>query len=116
MPEVVLAKHAVKKYGEALVGRRVFTQTIGGWPGGSATVTELYHDPAAPDIVLQVKATEDNWLVRNYIAAGELDSDESGVLGYEEIIIENDPPPSLTSEEPDLAVGAIPLQALPEGR
>lgn len=89
MPEVIPAKDAVKKYGKALVGRRVFTQTIGGWPGGSATVTELYHDPAAPEIVLQVKATKDNWLVRSYVAAGELNDHEMGVFDYEELIIED---------------------------
>lgn len=52
------AADLVRDHGEGLVGRRVWTPRNGGWPGGLARVTELYHDPAAPEILFQVEGLE----------------------------------------------------------
>jgi hypothetical protein len=48
------AKHMVLEFGEELIGRVIFTQPFGDWPGGAARVTELTPDPACPEIVMQV--------------------------------------------------------------
>lgn len=49
------AKELVESVGESLVGATVFTKKIGEYPGGPAKVIELNPDPAAPEIVMQVK-------------------------------------------------------------
>lgn len=54
------AADLVRDHGASLVGRRVWTQPYGAWPGGVARVTELYHDENAPDIVFQVEGLEPN--------------------------------------------------------
>lgn len=112
MREILLAGQAVKKYGDSLVGKEIITVRVGAWPGGRAKVFELYNDPAAPEIVLQVKGVENNTRVTRAILSGQLDSDEIGVFENEEIILLE--PPLLTEEESQLVIGAIPLQALPE--
>lgn len=89
MRESILAGDAVKKYGERLVGQEIVTAKVGYWPGGRARVLELYHDPAAPEIVLQVKATQNNTMVTRAIYANRLGGDEIGVFENEEIIIED---------------------------
>jgi hypothetical protein len=53
------AKDLLRDHGEALVGRKVWTQRIGNWPGGLARVTKLYHDESAPDILFQVEGLEE---------------------------------------------------------
>ena len=87
MRTTILAGKAVKKYGEKLVGLEITTAMVGAWPGGRAKVLELYHDPAAPEIVLYIKATPNNTRVTRAIFAGRLDSDEIGVFRNEEIVI-----------------------------
>lgn len=112
MREILLAGQAVKKYGDGLTGREIVTVKVGAWPGGRARVLELYSDPAAPEIVLQVKAVENNTRVTRAILSQQLDSDEIGIFENEEIILLD--PPLLTEEESQLVIGAIPLRALPE--
>jgi hypothetical protein len=51
------AKEAKELYGTALIGKKVFTEAIGEWPGGPATVIELEPDPNAPEIVFQVRSS-----------------------------------------------------------
>lgn len=51
----MLAEKLVKKHGKKLVGKKVFTQAMGEYPGGYAEILELEPDPAAPEIVFQVK-------------------------------------------------------------
>lgn len=53
-----------------LIGRKIVTQPYGDWPGGVATITEVYPDPEAPEIVLQVKSEEHG---------------EIGVFNFEEV-------------------------------
>lgn len=50
----VSAAQLVIALGQDLVGKKIHTPALGNYPGGEAIVTELYHDPEAPDIVLQV--------------------------------------------------------------
>lgn len=40
---------------ENLIGRKIETQQIGDWPGGLAEIIKLDPDPAAPEIVFNVK-------------------------------------------------------------
>lgn len=89
---IMLARDAVDKYGDALVGRTLTTIRYGAWPGGPAVVTELYNDLSAPDIVLRVKATDGNDEVVWAIRRGLLDSDEIGIFDHEEIIIHDATP------------------------
>lgn len=48
------AKLLRERYGERLIGKQVRTVPMGRWPGGVATVVDLGHDPAAPEIVMNV--------------------------------------------------------------
>ena len=48
------AKQLVEAYGEALIGRAVWTMPLGEYPGGAAIVTALNEDENAPEIVLNV--------------------------------------------------------------
>lgn len=50
----MIAEAVVNTYGDDLVGRTVFTEPVGEYPGGFAEVTELAPDEAAPEIVCQV--------------------------------------------------------------
>lgn len=52
---VVSAKKLINRYGPSLIGQRVYTQAMGEYPGGIATVTEIEPDPNAPEIVFQVE-------------------------------------------------------------
>jgi len=52
---MVNAKDLLDKYGETLLGRTVFTQAVGPWPGGISRVVELYPDPNAPEILFNVR-------------------------------------------------------------
>lgn len=112
--ELLMAPDAVNKYGRALIGCEVVTDRYGAWPGGRALVIEIAPDEEAPDIVMTVKAVQANTMVTAAILNGDLSSDEIGVFGNEEVLILD--PPLLTEEESQLVLGAIPLQALPEGR
>ncbi|MBI4695526.1 MAG: hypothetical protein HY749_16030 [Gammaproteobacteria bacterium] len=40
------------------MGLRIRTQPMGEYPGGVATISRIYHDPAAPDIVFMVRNPE----------------------------------------------------------
>ncbi len=62
-----------------LLGRRVLTDPMGEWPGGIATICELAPDPAAPEIVFNVKA--DFW---------PDDDGPMGVFGYEEVELQKE--------------------------
>ena len=42
-------------YKGELIGLGILTQSIGNWPGGPARIIELDPDPAAPEIVFNVK-------------------------------------------------------------
>ena len=64
------AQELVNQLGADLIGREVLTVAIGEWPGGFATVTEIEPDPAAPEIVFQVRSEEHG---------------EMGVFGHEPI-------------------------------
>lgn len=48
------AKIFTDTHGYTLIGKRIFTEAIGEYPGGIAKVTALYPDPNAVEIVLQV--------------------------------------------------------------
>lgn len=48
------AETLVTTLGSALIGRIVFTQPMGDYPGGAATIIGLRPDPEAPEIVMQV--------------------------------------------------------------
>jgi hypothetical protein len=48
------AKQLVKREGDDLLGRQIKTRPMGEYPGGIATVYDLGHDPAAPEIVMNV--------------------------------------------------------------
>lgn len=45
----MLASELVKLYGDDLIGKRVWTYRFGEWPGGPATVVNIYPDRDAPD-------------------------------------------------------------------
>ncbi len=68
----MLAEHLVANMGQRLVGREVFTERLGDYPGGFAVVTEIAPDPAAPDIACMV----------DHGSFGPI-----GIFGYEEIIL-----------------------------
>ena len=53
------AKKFVKKFGNKLIGKLVMTAPMGEYPGGIADVIDLGHDPAAPEIVMNVQLP--NW-------------------------------------------------------
>lgn len=53
-----------------LVGREIMTQPFGDWPGGVAKITDVYPDPEAHEIVLQVEHPEHG---------------EIGVFAFEEV-------------------------------
>jgi hypothetical protein len=61
----------VQKFGKSLIGGTVNTIPMGEYPGGLAEVIELEPDPAAPEIVFQVK----------HPTFGEI-----GVFGYEPVV------------------------------
>lgn len=48
------AKDLVAQYGENLIGKRVFTQPMGEYPGGVAKVVKLWPDGNASEIVMVV--------------------------------------------------------------
>ena len=50
------AQELIDKYGDSLIGRRIWTQVYGDWPGGLATVIELRPDFSAPEILFDVRA------------------------------------------------------------
>lgn len=53
--EGVNAYELVQMHGKSLIGTKVNTVAYGEYPGGVATITELYPDPeGAPEIVMQV--------------------------------------------------------------
>jgi len=45
-----------EKLGTDLIGRDILTVPFGQWPGGFAEVIQIQPDPAAPEIVFQVKS------------------------------------------------------------
>jgi len=49
------ARKLVEVAGDRLLGRTVWTQTIGYYPGGEARVVELAPDPEAPEILFTVE-------------------------------------------------------------
>ena len=49
------AAYLVKLHGKKLVGRKVFTEPYGEWPGGPAEVIELQPDRKHPEISFQVR-------------------------------------------------------------
>lgn len=49
------ARKAVREFGQALIGKHIWTERYGEYPGGIATVVELEPDPNAPEIVLEVQ-------------------------------------------------------------
>lgn len=57
-PQEMRARDLVDAHGLDLISKSVITEAIGGWPGGVATVTEIQPDPAAPEIVFQVRSDE----------------------------------------------------------
>ena len=70
---VETAKKTVKRWGKKLIGKSVFTQEVGNWPGGWAIVTKIKPDAAAPEIVFQVE----------HPVHGTM-----GIFGHEKIITE----------------------------
>jgi hypothetical protein len=54
----MLAGELAKKMGKDLIGRIVLTEQIGDWQGGAAEVIEIGPDPAAPEIVFNVRSTQ----------------------------------------------------------
>lgn len=52
------AEKLVKRMGESLIGRVVFTEEVGEYPGGLAKVVEIHPDPGAPEIVFNVQNSE----------------------------------------------------------
>ena len=72
------AAELVQLHGAALVGRIVNTVAMGEWPGGLAKVTEVAHDPGAPEI---------SFLVRHEDPQVHIDIDvvDMGVFEYEEV-------------------------------
>lgn len=69
--EIMLAAQAVRKFGQSLIGREIFTNAYGDYPGGRSTVTEVAPDPGAPEIAFFVQ--HPTW-------RGD-DSCEDGVIG-----------------------------------
>ena len=51
----VTAKRLVETHGAELIGQQVWTPPMGDYPGGVATVTEVAHDPNAPEISFLVE-------------------------------------------------------------
>jgi hypothetical protein len=49
------AKIFTDTHGYTIIGKHIFTEAIGEYPGGVAEVIALYPDKKAPEIVLQVK-------------------------------------------------------------
>ena len=48
------AKDLKKQMGDLLLGRSIKTVPFGDYPGGIAIIYDLGHDPAAPEIVMNV--------------------------------------------------------------
>jgi hypothetical protein len=72
----VNAKDMRQQYGKALIGCEIYTFPYGEYPGGWATVTEIDHDPAAPEIPITVK----------HPTFGDI-----GIFEYEDVILREDP-------------------------
>lgn len=71
-----------RRMGKKLVGRQVITPAEGAYPGGLATVTEVGHDPKAPEIV---------FLVQHPTWRDEDDGDGiMGIFEYEEVELVED--------------------------
>lgn len=69
---------AVQLYGQALIGQTILTEKIGDYPGGPATVIEIWPDENAPDIPIMVSNP----------AYRDLDGDNTmGIMVHEEIQI-----------------------------
>jgi len=49
------ANELVKEYGVNLIGKKVWTEAMGDYPGGVAIVTAVNEDPGAPELVITVK-------------------------------------------------------------
>ena len=49
------ARRLIELAGARLLGRTVWTQTIGYYPGGEARVVELAPEPGAPEILFTVE-------------------------------------------------------------
>lgn len=72
------ARTAVNCFGATLIGKTIITQPFGDWRGGQAKVLDVNPDPAAKEIVMEVKALRSK--------------EEVGVFGSEKIqIIINEP-------------------------
>jgi len=50
-----LTKKILLLLGLQLIGKTILTLPMGGWPGGLCTITKIEPDPAAPEIVFNVK-------------------------------------------------------------
>jgi hypothetical protein len=70
---VINAKEAVERFGDTLIGQVIYTEPLGKYPGGPATVVQINPDIGAPDIVLNVKHPDFT------------DGSEMGVFEYEDI-------------------------------
>lgn len=77
------AKELLDEMGEKLIGRTIFTEPFGDWPGGRAIVKEIAPDPEAPEIVFTVLGTGKR--INNAILKGKLDSPVIGVFDYEPV-------------------------------
>lgn len=75
------AKALLDELGEALIGRTIYTQRYGNWPGGQAIVKEIAPDPGAPEIVFTVLGIGKR--INDAILRGRLDSPVIGVFENE---------------------------------
>lgn len=72
---VINAKEAVERFGDTLIGQVIYTEPMGKYPGGPATVKKINPDIGAPDIVLNV----DNPVYTNGREIGIFDYEEIGI-------------------------------------
>ncbi len=72
----LLAKDAVKQFGDQLIGRSIMTARFGDWPGGRAVVTKLHPDPNAPEIVCQVSSENPHNKIQSI---GVFENEEIGI-------------------------------------
>jgi hypothetical protein len=75
--ETMKAKELVGVAGDRLLGRTVWTEAIGYYPGGAARVVELAPDPEAPEILFSVE--HPTWKHSG--------SSRMGVFAWEEVLL-----------------------------
>ena len=71
------AKKLYQLAGDRLLGRTVWTEAIGFYPGGAAAIVELAPDPEAPEILFTVE--HPTW--------EEEGSSRIGVFEWEEVVL-----------------------------